>query len=108
MENTFETIGNVAGSTVRVTVGDTSQALTDMIDTAMGSAVNWNNVRAIEIHVESYDCRIAFGRGASTTVGGLRYTGQRERIPNRDRIQAAHVINATPGSLAVLQIDIEY
>ncbi len=37
MENTFATIGNVAGSTVRVTVGDTSQALTDMIDTAMGS-----------------------------------------------------------------------
>jgi len=108
MNETFATTGNVRGKTVRITIGDSSQSLIELIDTALGSAINWNGIRAIEMHVETNDCRIAFGREATTTIGGLRYVGQRERIPNRDRIQNANIINATPGSAAILQIDIEY
>ena len=108
MNETFQKVGAVRGKTVRITIGDLSQKLTDLIDTAMGTDVNWDNIIAIELHVETYDCRIAFGTEASATVGGLRYVGQRERIPNNDRIQAANIINDVAGSASILQIDIEY
>jgi hypothetical protein len=108
MNETFQTVGAVRGKTVRITIGDLSQKLTDLIDAAMGTDVNWDNIIAIELHVETYDCRIAFGCEATTTLGGLRYVGQRERIPNVARVQSAEIINAVAGSASILQIDIEY
>lgn len=110
MEYSFGRIGGIAAPTLKITVGDTAQSLKSLIDAASTTAIEWNLVRAVELYVEGYDCRIAFGTDAAngtSPVGGLRYVGQRERIPSYPRVMAASVINATAGSAAVLMVDVE-
>jgi hypothetical protein len=110
MKYNYARIGGIAAETVKITAGDTSASLKTLIDAAVSSPVDWNLVRAIEIHVEDNDCRIAFGTDAAngaTPVGGLRYVGQRERIPSYPRLMVANVINATAGSNAVIMVDVE-
>jgi len=110
MKYNYARTGGIAAETVKITVGDTAADLKTLIDAAVLSPIDWNLVRAIELHVEDNDCRIAFGTDAAngaTPVGGLRYVGQRERIPSYPRLIAANVINATAGSDAVLMVDVE-
>ena len=110
MKYNFARIGGIAAETVKITAPDTATSLKRLIDDAVSSTIDWNLVRAIELHVEDNDCRIAFGVDAAngaTPVGGLRYVGQRERIPSYPRLMAASVINATAGSTSVLMVDVE-
>ena len=110
MKYTYPRIGGISAETVKITAADTAASLKTLIDAAVSSPIDWNLVRAIELHVEDNDCRIAFGTDAAngaTPIGGLRYIGQRERIPSYPRIIGASVINATAGSNAVLMIDVE-
>lgn len=110
MKYNFVRIGGMAAETVKITVGDAAASLKTLIDAAVSSPIDWDLVRAVELHVEDNDCRIAFGTDAAngaTPVGGLRYVGQRERIPSYPRLISASVINATAGSDAVLMVDVE-
>jgi len=110
MKYSFERIGGIAAPTCKITIGNTAASLVDLIDAAASVTINWDLVRTVELHIEDNDCRIAFGVDAANgaaPVGGLRYVGQRERIPNLERIRDASVINAVNASVCVIMVDVE-
>jgi len=107
MKDIHAAMGNLKHTTATITLTDASQLLTAAIDTALGVSVEWAGVLAVMITCETYDCRIAFGVAASTTVGHVLAADQSLRIPSSSMIQAAQVINKTAGFNAVIQVTLE-
>jgi len=105
--NILSAMGNVFANTVLITISDVSSELKGLIETQLGSTVQWSTVRAAIITCESNDCRIAFGVAASGTVGHVLAADQSIRIPSNSLVQAARVINKTAGSNAVIQVTLE-
>lgn len=100
-------MGSLVDNTVRVTLTDSSQLLTAIMDTALGKTVNWDIVVSATITCESNDCRVAFGVAASTTVGHILAADQSLRIPSANLVKTARLINKTVGSNAVIQVTLE-
>jgi len=101
-------MGKTRAHTVRISLTNLSQLLTAAIDTALGLSVDYDGIVAAMITAETYDCRIAFGCEASTTIGHILAAGQAVRIPSADMIQTAQIINKTAGETSVIQVTLEY
>lgn len=108
MKDVFSAMGKIRAHTVRIQLTDSSQLLTDAIDTALGSAVFWDGILAAMISCEAFDARIAFGVSASGTVGHVLASGGSVRIPSQDMVRASRIINKTAGSNAIIQVTLEY
>lgn len=107
MESIFSMMGPLKGHTVRAQLTDASQPLSAIVDTAMGSPVQWNGILAAMITAETYDCRIAFGCAATAALGHILAAGQSVRIPNTHMVSAAQLCNKTAGENSVVQITLE-
>jgi hypothetical protein len=107
MDNMMSKMGKLVETTIRVSLTDSSQLLTAIINTALSKTVDFSLVHAVLITCETYDCRLAFGTAATTTVGHTVYAGQSVRIPSKNLIQSARLINRVVGANSILQITLE-
>ena len=103
----IEQMGMIKDKTVAVTLGDVNATLSSVVDTALGGSQDFTKVTGCLITCESFDCRIAYGVAASTTLGHIIPSGGSFRMASKDHWNKANVINKTAGSNAVLQVTVE-
>ena len=106
----FDEMGELLNHTVKIATTDTSTSLLDLIDAALGVAVERSKIRAILITCETNDARIAIGVAAAlgaTPVGHQIAVGQNYRNTSYSQILAAQVISLTSGSPATLHCTLE-
>lgn len=108
MKPSYFIMGPLQEHTVRIQLTDASQLLSSVVDTALGSTVDWSSVKSALITCETYDCRIAFGVSASSTVGHILYVGQSVRIPSRSLVSEVNLINKTAGQNSIIQVTLEH
>lgn len=100
-------MGRLKENTIRVQLTDSSQLFTTIVETALSKTLDWDDIFSVTVTCETYDCRIAFGVSASTTVGHVLLADQSMRIPSNSMIRAARLINKTSGANSIIQITLE-
>jgi hypothetical protein len=111
-QDVHSVMGQYYRPTVTIACDNATAVLTTKVDAALvvagSTAADWKMVKSAIITCDNYDARITFGIAATATRGHLLAAGTSMRIPSNALINNAQVVNKTAGSVASLQVTLEF